>query len=215
MQPNGDWEPAIPPLDRYRVTGQGPADSFAREYAELHPDVTVGLIQCAQAGSRIEKLSKGELASGRRPVYAEALALIEKARQYGQLKAILWQQGSSNAKDSDPYGPKLISYVKTLRQDIGDPSIPFIAGELGYYTEPYRIFNSKLPDIIRQIPNSALVSAKGLNHRGDHVHFDTAGVIELGHRYLEAYGQGVEHLTASKAEATSIIVMNMPASKKW
>ena len=47
QNPDHTWANAVTPL---RGGGMSPGESFARHYAELHPGVTVGLIQCARGG---------------------------------------------------------------------------------------------------------------------------------------------------------------------
>lgn len=42
-------------------------------------------------------------------------------------------------------------------------------------------------DVATKVPHAAFVSAEGLNHKGDKVHFDSAAYRELGKRYAEAY----------------------------
>jgi hypothetical protein len=42
-------------------------------------------------------------------------------------------------------------------------------------------------DIVKKISFTAYVSADGLKHKGDKVHFDAASYRELGKRYATAY----------------------------
>ena len=39
----------------------------------------------------------------------------------------------------------------------------------------------------KSVPNTAFVSAEGLKHKGDKIHFDAASYRELGKRYAERY----------------------------
>ena len=47
-------------------------------------------------------------------------------------------------------------------------------------------------DIIKKIPFTAYVSAEGLKHKGDKVHFDAASYREFGKRYATAYLKLIE-----------------------
>jgi hypothetical protein len=40
---------------------------------------------------------------------------------------------------------------------------------------------------VKKVPNTAFVSAEGLKHKGDKIHFDSPSFRELGKRYAEAY----------------------------
>jgi hypothetical protein len=39
----------------------------------------------------------------------------------------------------------------------------------------------------KHVENTAFVSSNGLAHKGDEVHFDSAGYRELGRRYAKAF----------------------------
>jgi hypothetical protein len=42
-------------------------------------------------------------------------------------------------------------------------------------------------DLAKKVPHSAFVSAEGLQHKGDKIHFDSPSFRELGKRYAEAF----------------------------
>jgi Carbohydrate esterase, sialic acid-specific acetylesterase len=186
------WVPATDPLhfDKPAVVGVGPGLTFGQEMAaHAAKKVRIGLIPCAVGGSSIDAWQNGgfDQATNTHP-YDDALARVWAARQSGVIKGIIWHQGES---DSSPekaaaYLPKLINLVAALRRELGDEQLPFVAGELGYYKEPYQLINRQLELLPRQVPYTAVVSAKGLNHKGDVTHFDTESARELGHRYAAA-----------------------------
>ena len=47
-------------------------------------------------------------------------------------------------------------------------------------------------DLPARVPHTAFVSAEGLRHKGDKVHFDAASYREFGKRYAEAYAKLVK-----------------------
>jgi hypothetical protein len=74
-------------------------------------------------------------------------------------------------------------------------NLPLIHGELSSQTNqdiwhlgnwPEKV-NAALPDIVRALPNSALVSADGLCIQEDGIHFDARSLREMGHRYFEKF----------------------------
>ncbi|MBI5768924.1 MAG: sulfatase-like hydrolase/transferase [Verrucomicrobia bacterium] len=118
------------------------------------------------------------------------------ALQAGTLKGILWHQGESDAKrDLAPaYAAKLADLVARLRQELDAPAVPFIAGQLGKFADsPWDEFKQQidrtLRDLPAKVPRTAFVSAEGLNHKGDKIHFDADSYRELGRRYAAAYLQ--------------------------
>jgi hypothetical protein len=47
-------------------------------------------------------------------------------------------------------------------------------------------------ELPQQVPHTAFVTAAGLHHKGDKVHFDSASYRELGKRYAAAYLQMIK-----------------------
>ena len=192
LDQSNQWVPATDPLhfDKPAVAGVGPGLAFGLEMAGRSPkSVRIGLIPCAVGGSPIDAWQPGgyDKATDTHP-YEEALTRARAAQQSGVIKGIIWHQGES---DSSPekaaaYLPKLIALVANLRRDLGDDRLPFVAGELGYYKEAYQRINAQLPLLPRQAAHTAVVSARGLSHKGDVTHFDAASARELGRRYAAA-----------------------------
>ena len=163
----------------------GPGQVFARHYAELHPGVTVGLIQGARGARKLEELAKGGKDRDGAPNYDNLLAKIRAAMKVGTLKGALWHQGESGCGDP-AYVDKLKALVADLRADVGDPNLPFIAGELGRYAT-WAGFNTRIPAAATAIPDCAVVSSENLLDLGDKVHFSGFSCEILGSRYLMAY----------------------------
>lgn len=192
LDKSNQWVPAADPLhfDKPAVVGVGPGLTFGQDLAGHAPKkVRIGLIPCAVGGSSIEAWQKGgyDQATNTHP-YDDALARARVVRQTGVIKGIIWHQGES---DSSPqkaaaYLPKLISLIAAFRRELGNEQLPFVAGELGYYQQAYQAINQQLELLPRQVPHTAVVSAEGLNHKGDGIHFDTESARELGRRYAAA-----------------------------
>ena len=58
---SGQWVPAVDPLhfDKPNIVGVGLGRTFARDYLQAHPGVSVGLIPCAVGGSPISSWQPG------------------------------------------------------------------------------------------------------------------------------------------------------------
>ncbi len=186
LNDQGQWEPATNPLNRYsngpdnKKSLFGPGDAFARAVVQADPQATIGLIVNARGGSKIEEWAKGQ------HLYEKTMQRL-KAVEGLRLTAVLWHQGESNANDAD-YLAKLVQLVQDLRRDLGQPDLPFIAGEVGGdlpVNRQIRLLPSKLA-------GTAVASAQGLK-RFDAFHFDRASQVVLGQRYAEALAQVVRH----------------------
>ena len=185
----GKWVPATEPVqfDRGANTGVGPALAFGKALAEHDKKVRIALVPCAVGGSPIRRWRKGG------GLYKTMLARAKTASEAGVLKGILWHQGendSLNAAQAKAYEKSLHAMIAEMREDLGTPRVPFVAGELGEFwvkrTPDAHVVNNTLKNLPRYVKNTACVSSKGLRDRGDKVHFNAAAARELGRRYAEA-----------------------------
>jgi hypothetical protein len=110
----------------------------------------------------------------------------------GTLKGILWHQGETDAGNAEltrTYATRLTKMIADLREDLGAPDVPFVAGETchamyGHGTYPHgEQINAALRAMPETVPHSACVAAQGLTHKGDAIHFDTPALREFGRRY--------------------------------
>jgi hypothetical protein len=119
---------------------------------------------------------------------------VRLALPAGTLKGILWHQGEADSKPelASAYAAKLADLIKRLRAELHAPNVPFIAGQLGKFADaPWNEFRAQVDQAHRtlpdRVPHTAFVSAEGLVHKGDKVHFDRDSLHELGRRYAAAY----------------------------
>ncbi len=197
----GEWVPAVDPIHFDKsVAGVGLGRTFGLEVAAATPGVTIGLIPCAVGGSPIDSWQPGALdpATKTHP-WDDAMRRAKVALASGTLKGILWHQGESDAKRelAPAYAAKLAGLVARLRADLGVPTVPFIAGQLGKFADvPWDEFKVQVDqahrDLPARVPRTAFVSAEGLVHKGDKVHFDAESLRELGRRYAAAYRKLVD-----------------------
>jgi hypothetical protein len=184
---NGEdaWEPAENPLNRYSTIRKGlqmqrlgPGYSFARTMLENNPDIRIGLVVNARGGSSIREWAPGT------PYYNDALRRVRKAMESGELKGILWHQGESDARDTE-YLDKLGALIAALRDDLGAPNLPFVAGQVFYHPKT-RAHTKQINDLLATlpvvVPFTGCVLSDGLT-AFDNLHFDTESALILGERY--------------------------------
>jgi len=197
LNQQNQWVPAADPVhfDKPKVAGTGLGKTFGMIIAETNPDITVGLIPCAVGGTPIDRWEPGaEDSFTKTHPWDDCMTRIKPALEVGTLKGILWHQGEgdANPQRAPYYLEKLTSLVRRFRQELGDPQVPFVLGQLGQFegrpwTNSTRQVDQAMHDLVKQVPRTALVSSEGLRDKGDHVHFDSAAYRELGKRYAEAY----------------------------
>ena len=184
------WELAVEPVTRDKpgMLGVGPGLAFGKAMAEQQPGITIGLVPCAVGGTQLKLWQRGGI------LYSNAVDRAKLAMQDGTLKGILWHQGESDsgtAANANTYGDRLAGMIRDIRADLGAPDLPVVVGQIGEFLydrgpdhSPYaRVVNAALAALPNNVPATACVPAKGLNHKGDQLHFDAASQREFGRRY--------------------------------
>ena len=194
----GRWQPMSDPINVDRAISGIPypcgvslAGSFADGLAK-HTGKKVGLIPCADGGTRASQWQPGE------PLYDHAVMQYKLAERASKLTAIIWHQGESDSlTDIAVYREQLLNIFTSLRRDLGNPELPIIVGEISDKVDPkwhigedlsrvYRI-NNLLHELSHELPSFAVASAEGLTLKDDGIHFDSVSQREFGKRYLEKY----------------------------
>lgn len=191
---NGLWFNMFRPVNPDRHTsGVCLAESFAKEYALAHPDVTVGIIPCADGGTQISQWMPGEI------LFDNAVNCAKLAMRTSDLKGILWHQGENDCfgEQYAVYEEKFRCVMDGIREALGCPDLPIIIGGLGDFlakVEKYPEFAQnylRINEILRKMgeeyPHCAFVGAEGLGSNPDHLHFSAESLKELGIRYYRAY----------------------------
>jgi len=217
LDQTGNWVPATDPVhfDKPAVTGVGPAIAFAKAMVTT-TGRPIGLIPCAVGGSPIRVWEPDSTYLNGLHPYDDAIRRTRLALQKGNLNGILWHQGESdnNPQAAAVYLEKLTILIQRFRSEFKTPGLPFVAGEIGYFAKATPI-NNVIDQLPANVPNTAVVSAKGLTDKGDATHFDTRSARELGRRYAAAMQQ-LTHSSSKAHDSTGIgdttgIVQNIGA----
>jgi len=199
----GEWYDAIPPLCR-TSTGLCPADYFGRIMVARTPErVTIGVVNVAVAGCKIELFNKDtyETYAATAPAWMTSIIkeyggnpyqhLVDMARlaqKKGVIKGILLHQGESNTNDKE-WPNKVAKIYRDLIRDLSlrAEDIPLLAGETVNADQQGATasVNTIIAELPKVVPNSYVISSKGCECRPDHLHFTAAGYRELGKRYAE------------------------------
>jgi hypothetical protein len=208
------WYSAVPPLCQCS-SGLSPADYFGRTMvANLRDSIKVGVINVAVAGCDIRLFDKDIYqeyystcveawfldkinAYGGNP-YEHLITLAKLAQQDGVIKGILVHQGETNTGNT--HWP---SYVKKIYHDIltdlflDSDSVPLLAGEVVHADQGGECarMNAIIARLPETIPTAYVISSSGCTAQSDNLHFNSAGVRELGRRYAEKMLSLLDHET--------------------
>ncbi|MDA1006658.1 MAG: sialate O-acetylesterase [Verrucomicrobia bacterium] len=177
-----EFEPAENPLNRYSTVRKGPGMqklnpgySFAKVMLEKEEGVSIGLVVNAKGGSKIEEWGKGS------HFYKEAVRRAKEAEKSGTLTGVLWHQGESNSGKPEAYLGLLEELIENLREDLGMPELPFVAGQIN----GKEAINGEIEKLPEAVPFTGVARSEGLVAM-DQWHFDTKSMKLLGERYAEA-----------------------------
>ncbi|GAL84881.1 hypothetical protein MYP_2109 [Sporocytophaga myxococcoides] len=199
----GKWQTANPPLVRCN-TGLGPSDYFGRTMvANLPSNIKVGVVSVAIGGCDIALFDKvnyssyvatapswmqGTIAQYGGNPYGRLVEVAKIAQKDGVIKGILLHQGETNNMQST-WPAKVKAIYDNLIKDLGlDPvKVPLLVGELVTTAEGGACggHNSVIATMPKVVPNAHVVSAAGLPHVGDKLHFTSASYRTLGQRYAQ------------------------------
>ena len=197
----GQWYTAVPPLNRCN-SGLSPADYFGKEMiANLPKDVTVGVINVAVGGCKIELFDKDNyqtylstapdwLKSFAAPYegnpYGRLMEMAKIAQKDGVIKGILLHQGESNTNDTLWTKKVKVVYDNLLKDlKLNAATTPLLAGEVVHADQGgiCASMNTLIATLPQTISNSYVISSSGCPDGEDNLHFTAEGYRILGTRY--------------------------------
>lgn len=187
------WRPAAHPLHLNQGSaGFGLGLPFAVQLLEDTHATRVGLIPAAWGGAGIDSLGRGT------SLYENAVRRARIAARHGTLAGVLWHQGETDASREPlvrSHPAKLTRLIGDLREDLENPALPFVIGDLAPFGDDRRKLEAierrariraGLRQVAEEDPHAAFVESDGLTG-SDNVHFDRASLIEFGKRYAAAF----------------------------
>lgn len=190
----GEVVPAKEPLHFYEpnLVGLDCGLSFGKALLpSIPPKVSILILPTAVGGSSISQWL-GDSTHRKVKLWSNFLEKVAIGKKYGQIKGILWHQGESDANDKNIplYAERLKVLLQKFRTAVGNPQLPVILGELGSFSQnsqQWKEINAQIWAYVIDDLYAALVTTQDLQHKGDKIHFDSAGQRMMGKRFAEAY----------------------------
>jgi hypothetical protein len=209
-QRKDEWEAAAHPLhqDKPEKAGVGPGLTIAIEVQRLYDQSVlggIGLVPCSQGGTELARWEEGG------DLFIECVRRVKLALEDHDrpvhLGGLFWHQGENdcgNASSAATYAARLPRALDALRCALGEPELPVVVGELGYWLDQADpdyahapAINAAIVEAPQAMTNCACVSAHGLAHKGDRLHFCAESAEELGRRYASAWLELQSHTSAA------------------
>jgi hypothetical protein len=195
IESNDPFE-TVMPQEGQKVCGVGLGRTFAKYLSLATDNSVVGLIPTAVGGTPIASWQIGGVDTwdkDKKP-YDDAILLAKEAQKVGDIVAILWHQGETDAMNQNQnYLEEFRTVIRNFRRDLNlSDDIPFIAGNLASFYNPeiadyINLVDDALVTLKNEEHNFDFVDTKDLTHRGDNLHFDTQSLHILGKRYFDKY----------------------------
>ncbi|MEQ8417369.1 MAG: sialate O-acetylesterase [Imperialibacter sp.] len=166
--------------------------SFAKTLLPKVPDnVTIMIIPTAVGGSSMSQWLSDSLYRNVKLLsnFKEKVAI---GKQHGEIKAILWHQGESDAnqRSIEAYPDKIPQLLSTFRSIVQNDSLPIFMGELGSYSnnnDYWQMVNRAIHEYAATDQNVSVIGTQDLIHKGDTIHFNSEGQREIGKRFAASY----------------------------
>ena len=120
------------------VRGYGPGKAFARKLLQARPDISIGLIPCTMAASKISEWQR-DLSD--HTLYGSCLKRVRAASTMGTLAGVLFMQGEADSIASglskltpvspDTWAAQFTRFVIDWRHDVGNDRLPVLFAQLG------------------------------------------------------------------------------------
>ncbi|MGC3991184.1 MAG: sialate O-acetylesterase [Chthoniobacteraceae bacterium] len=187
----GQWvvarDPMFPVQGRTKP-GAGPGIPFAAEMLKANPKVTIGLVPLAVGGSGLKHWEKNG------DYYVRTLVAARAVAGVGTISGVLWHQGETDATKqatADTYEARLTKMFGDLRQDLGQPELPIVVGQIGGFLDPKRepaaeTVRAAIKHLPTVVPRVGFADSDGLTDKGDKLHFTADSQKEMGARFAKA-----------------------------
>ena len=187
------------------VHGQvGPEYALARTLAATYPGEILLVKYAVDASSLLDwapdwDAARAEITGnpGFGPLYwvlLDFFARVQAGREAAcPAAAVVWMQGERDARIPEAgheYEQNLSELIRRFRQDLRTPGLPFLVGQINpppaLYPAVQEVQRAQAA-VAQRLDGVVLVSTEGLAKHPDELHYNTAGQLELGRRFAEAY----------------------------
>lgn len=177
-----------------RKKGAGLGLAFGTAY-EKHADVPVALIPCAHGGTSMDQWdpARWDKADPGASLYGSMMRRF--AAMGGKAKGVLWYQGESDANPKAVlvYREKFEKFIAKVREDMGNPSLPFYYVQIGRHVnasnvEPWNQVQEIERLIEQSVANTAVFAALD-SDLDDGIHVSTPDLKRLGYN-MAAFATG-------------------------
>ena len=181
----------------------GPELSLGQSVAAAMPYRAIRIVKYARGGTSLlawapqwdstrATISRNAEAG---PLYADLIGIVDSltSNEDVEIGAVFWMQGERDARFQAAgvdYFANLSHLIESLRKDLGIPDLPFILGLVNPPAETYparEIVRIAQRKAATEIPNVSVVDTDDLTKWDDNLHYDTAGILELGRRFAAAF----------------------------
>lgn len=176
------------PVNQSVNPGISPGMAFADAMVEANGR-PVGLIPCAQGGSKIAHWQPGGLTD---TLYGACLAMVKQAFPMGRVRGVLFWQGEGDTTRDElvnAWAAGFANLIAALRVDLGNPDLPVVFAQIGpsagrWDTPQWRALQAVQAAF--RAPNVAMISTFDLPLiDGDEVHVTGYGQFKAGRRFAE------------------------------
>ncbi len=190
---------AATPAERSRF---GPEITLGQDLAAAMPGRKIVLVKHALGGTSLLAWAPqwdstraeitGNAAVG--SLYDQLLEIVRglDLGPEAELGAVLWMQGERDARMGEAgaeYFTNLTELIAAFRGDLGSPELPFLLGLVNPPPNRYpaaQEVREAQERAAREIPGVHLVATDDLTKWDDDLHYDNAGILELGRRFAAA-----------------------------
>lgn len=194
---NNKWIYAKEPLHFYqpKVKGLDCGVAFATELlSSTESDIYIALIPCAVGGSSIDKWLN-DIKFNDVQLLTNLKEKIKLGQTIGNIKAILWHQGESDADSIriSQYENNLRSMFKILREYTNNATLPILTGHLGSYADPikyapnWKKINKIISKVVATDDYAYIIKTSDLTPNADKIHFNAASQRIIGKRFAQKY----------------------------
>jgi len=187
----------------------GPELTFAHHIANAWPDERILIIKFAVGASSLlawapqwspaqaqitDNADMGAL-------YRKLLSVLQAGIQgkKTELAGLVWMQGERDAKflqAADNYAANFAELITHLRNDLNKSDLPIIYGQINPPPDRFPFV-----EMVRQAqeqyqktdPTCVMIPTDDLGKCEDGLHYNSAGHLELGHRFARAFTNAREH----------------------